>query len=237
MVFGDERLLSREKETRASRSGSQRRTPIEIGRLEIKSSIKSVNNVNRSNIFLAAAGVLWISLVGAGFLILAQEEFTPVKFAPPVTFFPRHSVVQLASDKPTLVFFAHPHCPCTRASFHELDSLLAETQNRVTVIVVFTIPDGVPSGWEQGELWNSTTTTPGLRVIRDQGGREAQLFDVEGSGHVLLYTPSGKLLFSGGITASRGHEGDNVGRSAVVSFILSGYAPVGHTPVFGCSLL
>ena len=154
-----------------------------------------------------------------------------------MTFFPTHSVVQLASDKPTLVFFAHPHCPCTRVSFHELDSLLAETQNRVAVIVVFTIPDGVPNGWEEGDLWNSATTTPGLRVIRDQGGREAHRFDVQGSGHVLLYTPSGKLLFSGGITASRGHEGDNAGRSAVVSFILSGHASVDHTPVFGCSLL
>jgi hypothetical protein len=52
-----------------------------------------------------------------------------------------------------------------------------------------------------------------------------------------LYAPTGKLLFSGGITASRGHEGDNVGRSAIVSFILNGHAPVNHTPVFGCSLL
>jgi hypothetical protein len=151
--------------------------------------------------------------------------------------FPRHSAVQLVSNKPTLVLFAHPRCPCTEASFHELDGLLAETQNRVSVTVVFTIPDGVPAGWEQGNLWNSATSIPGIRVIRDQGGREALRFDVEGSGHALLYAPSGKLLFSGGITASRGHEGDNVGRSAVVSFILNGHAPVNHTPVFGCSLL
>jgi hypothetical protein len=74
-------------------------------------------------------------------------------------------------------------------------------------------------------------------VIRDQGGVEARRFDVEGSGHVLLYAPSGKLLFSGGITPSRGHEGDNAGRSAIVSLILRGHAPVDHTPVFGCSLL
>jgi hypothetical protein len=152
---------------------------------------------------------------------LAQEEFTPVKASPSVTLFPGSSAILLVSDKLTLVLFAHPHCPCTRASLHELDSLLAGTQNRVAATVVFTIPDGVPTGWEQGDLWNSAKDIPGLNVIRDQGGLEAHLFAVEGSGHVLLYAPSGKLLFSGGITASRGHEGDNIGRSAIVSFILA----------------
>jgi hypothetical protein len=160
-----------------------------------------------------------------------------VKAAPPVTLFPRSSAIQLVSEKPTLVLFAHPQCPCTEASLHELVGLLAETQNRVSATVVFTIPDGVSPGWEQGDLWNSATNIPGLRVIRDQGGGEAHQFDVEGSGHVLLYAPSGKLLFSGGITSSRGHEGDNVGRSAIVSFVLNGHARVSHTPVFGCSLL
>jgi hypothetical protein len=135
------------------------------------------------------------------------------------------------------VLFGHPHCPCTQASLHELRVLLAETRNNVSVIVVFIIPDGVPAGWEQGDLWNAATTMPGLRIIRDQGGREARQFGVAGSGHVLLYAPSGKLLFSGGITASRGHEGDNLGRFTVVSLILNGHASVRRTPVFGCSLL
>jgi hypothetical protein len=200
--------------------------------------IKEVNSNKRSHGFLAAAGALWVLLLGGGFLILAQEEFTPVKAAPSVTLFPRSSAVQLVSDKPTLVLFAHPRCPCTEASLHELNGILAETQKRVSVIVVFTIPNGVPAGWEQqGDTWNLANTIPGIRVIRDQGGLEAHRFDVEGSGHVLLYAPSGKLLFSGGITGSRGHEGDNAGRSAVVSFVVNGHAPVNHTPVFGCSLL
>jgi hypothetical protein len=172
-----------------------------------------------------------------GFLLLAQEEFTPEKDSLSVTPFPRNSAVRLVSNKLTLVLFAHPKCPCTRASLHALDGLLAETQNRVSVTVVFTIPDGVPSDWEQGYLWNLASRIPGLRVIRDQGGGEAHRFHAEGSGHVLLYDPSGKLLFSGGITSSRGHEDDNVGRSAIVSLILHGHSSVSQTAVFGCSLL
>jgi hypothetical protein len=196
-----------------------------------------VNTRKRCPGLFTVAGVFWVSFVAIGFLILAKEEFTPVKAAPQGALFPRNCALQLVTDKPTLVLFAHPHCPCTRASLHELDTLLAQTQKRVSATVVFTIPDGVPAGWERGDLWNSATTIPGLHVIRDPGGREAHRFDVEGSGHVLLYAPSGKLLFSGGITASRGHEGDNVGRSAVLSFILEGHAAVSQTPVFGCSLL
>ena len=172
-----------------------------------------------------------------GFFILAQEEFTPVKAAPQVALFPPSAAFQLVSDKPTLVLFAHPHCPCTRASLHELDRLLAQARNRVSAIVVFTIPDGVPAGWEKGDLWNSASTIPGLRLIRDPGGEEAHHFNVQGSGQVLLFASSGKLLFSGGITGSRGHEGDNVGLAAVVSLILDGHGSVSQTPVFGCSLL
>jgi hypothetical protein len=191
----------------------------------------------RSRGILGLLGTFWGVFIIAGFVILAREEFTPVKAAPPVTLFPRSSDLQLASDKDTLVLFVHPHCPCTRASLHELVGLLAESQNRVSANIVFTIPNGVPTGWEEGDLWNSARSLPGLRVVRDQGGGEARRFEVAGSGHVLLYNPSGKLLFSGGITASRGHEGENLGRFAIVSFILNGHAPVNHTPVFGCSLL
>jgi hypothetical protein len=93
------------------------------------------------------------------------------------------------------------------------------------VIVVFIIPDGVPAGWELGDLWNSATNIPGIRVIRDQGGRKAHRFDVEGSGHVLLYAPSGKLLFSGGITASRGGEGDNAGHADKITGASHPHAP------------
>ncbi len=66
---------------------------------------------------------------------------------------------------------------------------------------------------------------------------EAGRFGVKGSGHVLLYQPSGRLVFSGGITPSRGHEGDNPGRAAVISLVLQGRSPVNRTPVYGCPLL
>lgn len=187
-------------------------------------------------LFVLGGGV-WMALLLAGFSILGREEFAPVSSVSPVMIFPHDSAIQRARDQPTLLFFAHPQCPCTRASLHDLDRLLAETPNKVSVVVVFTLPKGVPAGWENGDLWQSAATMPGVCIFRDVGGREATRFGVKGSGHVLLYDLSGALLFSGGITSSRGHEGDNPGRSAVISFILSGHALVSRTPVFGCSLL
>jgi len=182
-------------------------------------------------------GALWLVVIVAGFSVLAHEEFTPVKATLSVADFPVGSAIPLASDKPTLILFLHPHCPCSRASLHELDELLAETQGRVSVTFAFVVPRGVPSDWEQGDLWNAATRMPGAHVFRDFGGVEARRFHIIGSGHTLLYDPSGKLVFSGGITPSRGHEGDNSGRAAIVSLVLTGHSLVSRTPVFGCALL
>jgi hypothetical protein len=81
------------------------------------------------------------------------------------------------------------------------------------------------------------TAITGARVLLDQDGREARRFHVVGSGHTLLFLPSGELLFSGGITGSRGHEGDNPGAEAIVDRLNYGHSAVAKTPVFGCALL
>jgi hypothetical protein len=172
-----------------------------------------------------------------GFLILAQEEFTPVPVVAQGPLFPAGSAIPLSPRQPTLILFVHPLCPCTRASFHELSALLAEVPHKISLVVVFTIPKGLPGTWKQGDLWQSARELSDTQVMEDQDGIESRRFSVNGSGHCLLYAPSGRLLFSGGITASRGHEGENPGRLALVSLITTGHAAVDKTPVFGCSLL
>ncbi len=183
------------------------------------------------------AGLVWIAILTTGFFSLAREEWTPVAGAAAQPTFPPHSALALAPDVPTLILFIHPHCPCTRASMHELAELMVGLPHKVAATVVFTLPEGVGPHWEQGELWQEAATIPGVRVTTDRDGVEANRFGVKGSGHVLLYRPSGELVFSGGITPSRGHEGDNPGRSAVVGLVLRGHSPADHTPVFGCPLL
>jgi hypothetical protein len=73
-------------------------------------------------------------------------------------------------------------------------------------------------------------------VIKDPEGKEADLFGAVASGQTMLYDAGGRLQFSGGITAGRGHSGDNAGRSTLVALITKGKSELRETPVYGCSL-
>jgi len=73
-------------------------------------------------------------------------------------------------------------------------------------------------------------------VLRDDGAVEAGRFGIATSGTVALYDRGGKLLFHGGITPARGHEGDSFGRERIVSLLTSGRSDRADAPVFGCAL-
>ena len=51
------------------------------------------------------------------------------------------------------------------------------------------------------------------------------------------YDPGGRLLFSGGITASRGHRGESRGGEALVGLINGAAERPGRSPVFGCRVV
>lgn len=132
--------------------------------------------------------------------------------------------------------FVHPLCSCTRASLAEMGGILREAGDRVTGVVVFIQPPDRDAGWDRGGAWSAAQRLPGIRIRTDIGGREADRFGAATSGQVLLYDTSGHLRFAGGITGSRGHEGDNPGRRRVLS-MLKGHSPnPGGHDVFGCPL-
>jgi hypothetical protein len=67
-------------------------------------------------------------------------------------------------------------------------------------------------------------------------GQKPIAFGAATSGEALLYGPDGRLEFAGGITSSRGHEGDNPGADRIVSLVTTGSAELATAPVFGCPL-
>ena len=103
-------------------------------------------------------------------------------------------------------------------------------------VVVLVRPHGTPNDWDDTDLRRSAAAIPGVTIMIDLDEVEAGLFNAEASGQTMLYDAAGKLPFSGGITASRGHSGDNVGRSSIVSLVTYGIAERSRTPVFGCAL-
>ncbi len=181
-------------------------------------------------------GLAWAGTAVWGGHALLKYENSPGKVGQVFSSWPAHSTVQLATDRPTLVMAAHPQCPCTRASVAELAQLMAHVQGKVQAYVLFYSPRDSAADWQNTDLRRTAAQIPGVMVLSDVDGAEAQRFGAETSGHTFLFDPSGRLLFNGGITASRGHSGDNAGESAIVSLIKDHASKRSQTFVFGCSL-
>ncbi|HEU4594636.1 MAG TPA: hypothetical protein VFS10_05660 [Pyrinomonadaceae bacterium] len=190
----------------------------------------------KARILLLVVCVLWLSATGVGVGLLWDYENTPGTASAAPAQWPEASRLRRSADGATLVLLAHPHCPCTRASLGELSRLMAQAEGRVTAYVLFVKPRGFAVEWEKTDLWSSAEAIPGVRVVRDDEGVEAGRFRAATSGQVTLYDREGRLLFSGGITSARGHEGDNAGRAAIVSLLHTDEAGLDETPVFGCPL-
>jgi hypothetical protein len=179
--------------------------------------------------------VIWLSAVACGMALVWSYNHRPGEAAAAPARWPAGSLVPRA-DGYTLVMLAHPKCPCTRATVEELSKLMAHTDGRLKSFVLFVKPPGVPKDWDRTDLWQSASAIPGVTVLNDEGGTEAMRFDAHISGQVMVYDAAGKLVFQGGITESRGHMGDNAGRSAIEAQVNSGTSELNRTLVFGCPL-
>lgn len=178
--------------------------------------------------------VLWIAAVTTGVGALSAYSLTPGKAGESPHAWPPASTVSLSSEHPTLMMIVHPQCSCSKASLGELAKIVSKLQAQVKTYVLFVTPK--EEIWQGGELWKLASKIPNTTLVRDIGGAEAKLFGSFTSGQVMLYYPSGELLFSGGITAGRGHEGDNTGADAIVSLIRSKQTKRSFAEVFGCGL-
>lgn len=141
-----------------------------------------------------------------------------------------------ASAGPLLVVLAHPRCPCTGATIDELAELMSRASGALKARVYFYQPRGADVSWSRTALWKRTEQIPGVEVLADRDGEEARRLGSVTSGQALLYGADGTLLFSGGLTDARGHEGESAGRRAVLSLLAHAEQPRSTTPVFGCPI-
>lgn len=180
---------------------------------------------------------VWLLAACAGAWVLSNYDNTPGGTGETPQRWPKGATIGAQNNQPVLVMFAHPQCPCTRASIGELNRLMARCGGKVAAHVFFIQPDGLPQDWTKGALWRSAAAIPGVQVHADTDGREGRRFGAEASGYVVLYDARGQLLFHGGITSARGHAGDNAGENVIITLLAGGKAPLKETPVFGCGLL
>lgn len=176
-------------------------------------------------------------MVICGVFYLAKYENTPAAnnvSYPPI--FPPESQIKRDFNQPTLIFFAHPKCPCTRASIRELSRLMTNVNGNLRVYVVFGKPSDESEEWTRTDLRANAEAIPNVRVLIDEDERETKIFNAQTSGLTLVYDRAGNLRFDGGITSSRGHEGDNAGSNAIFEIVTADNVKTAETAVFGCPL-
>jgi hypothetical protein len=186
---------------------------------------------------LLASALLWLAATVAGFIYLTRFKNTAADTSVvyPVAF-PPTSSLKPDPELPTIIFFAHPKCPCTRASLRELAKLTADINGKARTYVVFIKPKEEEDDWASTDLRTMAEAIPGVQVVIDRDEVETKIFNARTSSLTLLYDRTGQLRFDGGITAARGHEGDNAGRSAIFEIVTSDAERTAETLVFGCPL-
>jgi hypothetical protein len=182
-----------------------------------------------------AATVAWGLALLAGVALALVYQYAPAKTQAAEERWPETAICSLAPDRPTLVMFLHPHCPCSRASLNQLEELTLGVPGSLCAHVVFFQRSATDAAWAKSDLWDQAGSIPGLTLHLDKDGIVQRRFNASVSGETFLYASDGKLLFHGGITDGRGHMGDNPGSTAL-QLLLQGQTAASHTPVFGCQL-
>lgn len=181
-------------------------------------------------------GIAWTAGIAFGFRILLAYEGKPGTIGIVPAEWPSASKIERLTDRPTLIMLAHPRCPCTRASVAELAQLMARVQGKVCAYVLFLMPEPPGADWKNTDLRRGAAAIPGVKVLSDTDGVEARRFGAETSGLTLLFASNGRLLFSGGITESRGHAEDNTGERAIEALVNNQSPTRTATLAFGCAL-
>jgi hypothetical protein len=175
--------------------------------------------------------VAWLLACGGGIYGLSREAGQSATNASAPITWPVSARVPHAGGRATLVLFAHSRCACTRATIRELERLVARTKDHAADVLI--VLSG-PAGDGPTSIGALARGVVGANVVEDDGS-EATRFGVKASGQVLVYGGDGRLRFNGGITPSRGHEGDSRGAELALRALTSS-PPSSSADVFGCGI-
>ena len=179
----------------------------------------------------------WGILLVAGTISLAAYSNRPGIDGATISNWPDETDMVLRDDSLTLVLFLHPKCPCSVATVRELERTLGSNFKSVDLQIGLYCPPSKPDDWTETSLKKlAERIAPGATFV-DRSAEEADRFGVSTSGHLLAFSTSGKCLFSGGVTGSRGHEGENRGSLELRKITHGEQRPFFKQPVFGCPLL
>jgi len=174
-------------------------------------------------------------LCGVGLCLLALYENTPATAVEGPALWPSELLIPRAKSGYTLVVAIHPQCPCTAATLQELAVAITHCPH-MQVDLLFIKPPKMPVEWVKSDLWRTASAFPNSRLIVDEQGKLSATLHAQNSGQTYLYDADGHLVYSGGLTASRGHAGDNDGLGSIISIVNKETTISNAKPVFGCPL-
>jgi hypothetical protein len=179
--------------------------------------------------------VFWGLATIAGIAGLTAYANRPGEIGEPPRTWPSDAPFARSATQPTLVVALHPGCGCSKATLAQLERLAGSHPHAVDIVALMARYTEFPA--DQDVLTTKLSSLADVRRIADDHAALATRFGALTSGHVLLYDTSGRLRFSGGLTSSRGHEGDSAGLDYLRRW-LDGQPPAGQSaaPVFGCAL-
>lgn len=147
------------------------------------------------------------------------------------------AALERPDDRSMLVVFAHPKCPCTRATMAAIERLQRDAPGAFATRVVFYEPLDADPSWRRTALWARAERLVDAKAIPDPGGVMTSDAGAVVSGCTALFDLDGEPVFWGGVTPSRGHEGESVGLSALRSLLRGEGSAVRGASVFGCEIV
>lgn len=182
---------------------------------------------------LAAA---WVGAAALGWSALFRHTYQPAATGEAVSRWPEAATPAPATAEYRIVVFAHPHCPCTRATLHKFDESLTRLPRETFLRFVFATAGLSPAAVAGSSNVASARRLPGVDVRFDHSGAETRRFGATVSGEVFVFDHAGRRVFHGGVTSGRGHEGDSAAQQELEGLV-RGTARTSYTaPVFGCRL-
>lgn len=179
---------------------------------------------------------VWAFATALGFHVAMTYQATPGAPSDARSAWPAELPIGLDPARASLVLVLHPHCPCSRATLEELDRLLTRWPETLRTHVFFYSDPALGPRWHETDLWRHAASIPGVSVRADEFGLCARALGGKVSGTAFLYSKEGALLFEGGMTAGRGHEGANPGTDAIAAILAAQTPGTRSAPAYGCAL-
>jgi hypothetical protein len=177
----------------------------------------------RSHAAWVAGFVVWATLLAIGFDQSMRWEFGAGSAASP-----RQQMV--ATTRPWLIVALHSQCPCSVATVQNLTSLSIKDRSRMRLTLLFSGPDPHHSP----VIDKAAALAEAEKVFLDED-EILKAYGARTSGQALLYSTSGQLVYSGGLTDARGEPGESAGMQAIIH-TLAGLPCRASAPVYGCAL-